>query len=149
MVMEERWEVVGDTYCNANLLRVTEPDGSDQLSFTKFLMHIKAIIRRFEAQLPNATMDIDVDMLLTEKNWNVEEKEASIEFEYDEEYDDVAAMKSISDALSGLQVPVQTHSSLIDRILFQASNASRNCEHDHHKVLHMAVEVDLYVAEKV
>lgn len=143
MVMEESWEVVGDTYCNSRLLGVTEPDERDDLSGTKFLMDIKAIIRRLAAQRP--ADHFDVDMLLTEKNWSVEEDEATIEFQYD---DVVSAMKSISDALSVLLVPIQTHSSLVDRILFQASNAANNCDEDR-KVLHMAVVVDLYVAEKI
>lgn len=146
MVMEERWEVVGDTYCNSRLLGVTEPDERDDLSRTKFLMDIKAIIRRLAAQRP--ADHYDVDMLLTEKNWSVEEDEATIEFQYNEAYDVVSAMKSISDALSVLLVPIQTHSSLVDRILFQASNAAKNCDDDR-KVLHMAVVVDLYVAEKI
>lgn len=146
MVMEEHWEVVGDTYCNSRLLGVTEPDVRDDLSRTKFLMDIKAIIRRLAAQRP--AYHFDVDMLLTEKNWSVEEDEATIEFQYDEAYDVVSAMKSISDALSVLLVPIQTHSSLVDRILFQASNAVNNCDEDR-KVLHMAVVVDLYVAEKI
>ncbi|KAB2627548.1 hypothetical protein D8674_021166 [Pyrus ussuriensis x Pyrus communis] len=139
----ERWEVVGESYCNTHLRRVFVPE--TELPCPMFLITIKVVIKR-----PRIDHQNDGNILFKEENSTVDVNAATVLVRYDN------MVIRISQTLSQLQVPhLHTHPSsvsFVQKIVFDTSCAEKDCYSSRpcpaFKVLHMETCIEIYVAVK-
>ncbi|KAM1263624.1 hypothetical protein ACFX10_028498 [Malus domestica] len=139
----ERWEVVGETYCNTRLRGVFVPE--TELPCPMFLITIKVVVKR-----PRIDHHKDGNILYEEENWSVDVNAATVLVRYDN------MVIGISQTLSQLQVPhLHTHPSsvsFVEKIVFDTSCAEKDCYSSRpcpaFKVLCMETCIEIYVADE-
>ncbi|KAL6205591.1 hypothetical protein ACLB2K_022848 [Fragaria x ananassa] len=133
------WTVVGDTLCHTYLEAIIEPE--NQLLRTMFLMDLNATIRRLQSS------DVHEEEII-EDNVRISENQDSIELQYNPNDNFLRELQGValSKKLQELQVPIEARGSLVDTILFRASEFEWKYQASR-KILRMRVEVDLYVID--
>ncbi|KAL6217745.1 hypothetical protein ACLB2K_010962 [Fragaria x ananassa] len=123
------WKVVLDTCCHTYLEAIIEPE--TPLLRTMFLMDLNATIRRLHSN-----------------NVRISENQDSIELQFNPNDNFLRELQGValSKKLQELQVPIEESESLVDTILYRASEFEWKYQASR-KILRMRVEVDLYVID--
>ncbi|KAL6210950.1 hypothetical protein ACLB2K_016179 [Fragaria x ananassa] len=133
------WKVVLDTCCHTYLEVIIEPE--TPLLRTMFLIDLNATIRHRHSS------DV-LEEEIIEDNVRISENQDSIELQFNPNDNFLRELQGValSKKLQELQVPIEERGSLVNTILYMASEFEWKYQASR-KILRMRVEVDLYVID--